>query len=90
MTCDDIAHHHQCTTECARELLGKEIWTDVEGVIDKLTDLEIRGVIGSDWLTRFIREIANEVVTQRIANAIVEDVLRSEPEYLDTPATEAQ
>lgn len=70
-----------------KALLGEETYRDVEAIVTKLVDLEIRGAISHEGHQRVIGELADEIIMQQIANDIVE-ALPIEPGRPDTPSTE--
>ena len=56
-----------------RAMLGDENFRDVEAVVHKLSELELRGAISSEWHSHMIEQLADELVTQQIANDVAKE-----------------
>jgi hypothetical protein len=65
------ASHH--VPEFMRAVLGDETFRDVESIATRLVTLEERGAISSEWHNRIIEEIAEELVSQKIANDVASE-----------------
>lgn len=76
--------------EFMRAIMGEENFRDVETIVERLCELELRGAITSEWHTHIIREIADELVAQQIANDVAKETLTDGGARSDTPATEAR
>lgn len=59
--------------EFMRAMVGDQNFRDLEGICSKLTDLEERGAISSEWHQHMLEEIAGELVTRQMANALAEE-----------------
>lgn len=68
-----------------RAMLGDDIFRDVESIVTKLSELELRGAISAEWHCHIINEIADEIIAQRIANDVGAESLTEEGAIPDTP-----
>ena len=60
----------QVVPEFMRAIMGEDNYRDVEAIVERLWELELRGAISGEWNAHIIREIADELVAQQIANDV--------------------
>ena len=76
--------------EFMRAIMGEQNYRDVETIVERLCELELRGAISGEWNAHILREIADEVVAQQIARDVASEPLTAGGARPDTPATEAR
>lgn len=76
--------------EFMRAIMGEQNYRDVETIVEKLCELELRGAITGEWHSHIIREIADELVAQQIANDVASEALTERGNRPDAPTTEAR
>lgn len=73
-----------------RAILGNDTFRDVESIVHKFCELELRGAISSEWHAHIIEQLAEELVTQQIANDVASEALTEPAACPDTPVTEVR
>lgn len=76
--------------EFMRAIMGDANYRDAEAVVERLAALELRGAITGEWHAHIIRELADELVAQKIANDVAAEGLTGCTGYHDASATEAR
>lgn len=62
-----------------RAILGEQTFRDVDVIVTKLSELELRGAISPDWHGLMIDSLAEELVTQQIANDVAKEACEAAP-----------
>jgi hypothetical protein len=73
-----------------RAILGSDNFRDVETIVHRLCELELRGAISSEWHAHIIESLADELVTQQIANDVASEALTEPAACPDAHATEVR
>jgi hypothetical protein len=73
-----------------RAMLGDDNFRAVESIVETLATLELRGAISGEWHSHIIEQLADELVTQQIANDVAAETLTADGACPDAPATEVR